>query len=104
VIFLCLGCFETDGKLCAISPGFFINTFLGLKSVFGEKTGWTFDEYFDMEKNLSDGNVMIYNSNKEEFLRSCLMNYMEQRYRLGEWNLRILTIRILCNPKSNKCC
>lgn len=75
--FLCLGCFETDGKLCAISPGFFINTFLGLKSVFGEKTGWTFDEYFDMEKNLSDGNVMIYNSNKEEFLRSCLMNYMD---------------------------
>ena len=75
--FLCLGCFETDGKLCAISPGFFINTFLGLKSVFGDKTGWTFDEYFDMEKNLSDGNVMIINSSKDEFLRFCLMNYMD---------------------------
>ena len=45
--FIGLGCMESNGGLYTISPGFYIDTFLGLESVFGERYSWSLDEYFD---------------------------------------------------------
>jgi len=75
--FIALGCMESNGGLFTVSPGFYIDTFLGLESVFGERYCWTLDEYFEMESQLTGEASMIFNNNREDFLRFSLPNYID---------------------------
>jgi len=74
--FIGLRCMESKGGLFAVSPGFYIDTFLGLESVFGGRYSWTLDEYFEMERQLTGDASMLFNNSREEFLRFSLLNYI----------------------------
>lgn len=74
--FLCLKAMETQGGLYTVTPGFRVNTFVGLSSVFGGRTGWTFDEYFAMEAQRSEDRPMILNISPEVFLEQSVVSYI----------------------------
>ena len=74
--FLCLTAMETQGSLYTITPGFFVDTYIGLSSVFGDRSGWTFDEYFDMESARSDDRPMVHNITRDSFLENSLRSYL----------------------------
>ena len=46
---------ETDGKLYKIGTGFYIYGLMGAKSVIGDRTGWTLDEFNEMVNSLPSG-------------------------------------------------
>ena len=56
--------YMTDGKLCQLPIGFSIRTLSGRKSELGDKSGWTFDEFFKYAQNKE----MFYNVGKSELL------------------------------------
>ena len=74
--FLCLTAMETQGSLYTITPGFFVDTYIGLSSVFGDRSGWTFDEYFDMEAARCDDRPMVHNITRDSFLENSLRSYL----------------------------
>lgn len=74
--FQCLKAMETQGGLYTVTPEFYVDSFVGLSSVFGERTGWTFDEYFAMESQRSEDRPMICNISPESFLEHSAMSYI----------------------------
>ncbi len=56
--------YTTDGKLCQLPVAFSVRTLAGKKSELGDKTGWTFDEFFKYAENKK----MFYNAGKSELL------------------------------------
>lgn len=64
---------ETDGKLFWIPQSFYLDSGIGLKSTFGDRFGWSLDEYLDFQSKYN-GEIM-YNVTKEGFL-----NNMSYRY------------------------
>ena len=73
---------EKDG-LFTISGTFIVDTLIGLKSRFGDRYGWTLDEYLQIEADLPLETRMIYNISEESFLQ-----FVSQRYltHAVDWN------------------
>lgn len=72
--FMLLNKLEDNGKLYAITPSYYLEVMLGLKSRFGEQNGWTLDDYLDIQKEYSG--EIIYNNTKRNFLWNLLYNYV----------------------------
>lgn len=71
--FLCLEKLEREGKLYFAAPSFIVETAAGLYSRFGDKNGWTLEEYMDIQsQNNCD---MMYNVTKENFLYNQASSY-----------------------------
>lgn len=68
---LCQG----DG-LYYLGPSFAVDTGLGSWEVFGDRWGWTFQEYLDLEASGEFQN-MTYNTTRLGFLRAVAMNYLD---------------------------
>jgi ABC-type glycerol-3-phosphate transport system substrate-binding protein len=75
--YLLLDTFENDGRLYTLAPGFDIQTYLGREDEFGERFGWTFDEYFEMERGLSSTQSMLGSPTKEGFLEASIFGCMD---------------------------
>lgn len=74
--FVGLSALETDGSLFYACHSFMAYTYVGLTSVFGERNGWTFDEYFEMEAQRDSSRPVVYNISKENFLENSLRAYL----------------------------
>lgn len=74
--FVGLSALETDGSLFYLSPSFRAYTYVGLTSVFGERNGWTFDEYFEMEAQRDSDSPVVFNISRESFLENSLRAYL----------------------------
>ena len=60
---------ESEGGVYYIGNEFFLETMLGLHSSFGDRYGWKFAEYLDMEAARPPGAETLYNTTKAQFLR-----------------------------------
>lgn len=47
-----------------------------LRSRFGDRIGWTIQEYLEIEDSLPEGSFMLYNTTREMFLETMVMNYL----------------------------
>lgn len=56
---------KVNGGLYMISPTVSFMTFAGKKSVFGDKTGWTMQEFLDMHNSLAEGEEMISEATRD---------------------------------------
>ncbi|MEG1461264.1 MAG: hypothetical protein RSC51_07810 [Oscillospiraceae bacterium] len=74
--FMLLPLLETQGKLYNIPQTFTLSSFYGLAEVFGNRHGWSFDEYLEMEASLGANQQMLYNATPENFLYSALVSYI----------------------------
>lgn len=56
------------GGFYLAANGFIAETWVGLQSRFGDRSGWTLEEYLEMEAELDEDSNMFYNVTKERFL------------------------------------
>ena len=56
---------KVNGGLYMISPTVRFMTYAGKKSVFGDKTGWTMQEFLDMHNSLAEGEEMISEATRD---------------------------------------
>ena len=56
---------KVSGGLYMISPTVSFMTYAGKKSVFGDKTGWTMQEFLDMHNSLAEGEEMISEATRD---------------------------------------
>ncbi len=57
---------KVKGKLYTFTPSANFMTIVGKKSLFGDKTGWTVDEFYKMYKSLGEGESMFSQSTRED--------------------------------------
>jgi ABC-type glycerol-3-phosphate transport system substrate-binding protein len=69
---------ETEGKLFTLFPAFALDTYAGLSSVFGSRSGWTFNEYMEMADKRPVDRPMVHNLTRESFLLTTLRAYFEE--------------------------
>jgi hypothetical protein len=62
---------QTDGKLYALSSGFYIRTLYGRTEYFGEKCGWGLQDFLNIGTQLSE-NVCLIASSPQDFLENIL--------------------------------
>lgn len=67
-----------SGGIYLLGQSFGIDTRVGLYSNFGDATGWTLDEYLEIDSTLSGGAEMMYNVTKPYFLRTLCSRYMQE--------------------------
>ena len=67
---------ETDGHLYKLGPGFQLNGFVGAKSVIGDRTGWTFDEFNNFAESLPDEMLPLSGFTQSELLSNSLIANM----------------------------
>lgn len=67
---------EYDDGIYYISSIFSMYTMAGLYTTFGDRNGWTLEEFLDMESALPDGADMIYNNTKENFAYNLSSRYI----------------------------
>lgn len=60
------------GKLCAITPSFYISTVIGKTSALGGRKSWTFEEFKNFEKTLPEGTTLFNELTRENLLNSML--------------------------------
>ena len=65
-----------NGGLYYLSQGFTLETGTAKYSDFGDRYGWTLDEYFEIESSLPSGEEMIYNATAESFIESISSRYI----------------------------
>jgi len=63
---------ETDGHLYKLGPGFLLNGFIGAKSIIGDRTGWTFDEFNNFAESLPDEMLPLLGFTQTELLSRSL--------------------------------
>jgi ABC-type glycerol-3-phosphate transport system substrate-binding protein len=63
---------ETDGHLYKLGTSFSIQGFVGAKSVIGDRSGWTIDEFNQMVSSLPDGVAPLANQTQTTLLTSSL--------------------------------
>jgi multiple sugar transport system substrate-binding protein len=68
---------ETNGKLYQMPTSFMLQGFAGAKSVIGDRTGWTVDEFNEMVNSLPSGVLPLANHTQEELLSASLNASME---------------------------
>lgn len=61
-----------------LTGSFGIETYAGLRSNFGDKLGWTLEEYLEAEESLAQGAEMMYNVTRESFLSTTALKYMQK--------------------------
>lgn len=71
--FILLDKLENDGKLYYATNRFTVDSATGLWSRFGDRNGWTLDEYLEIQSQYS-GEIM-YNVTREGFLRTLTYRY-----------------------------
>ena len=70
---------ENDcGGLYLMADCFSVETRLGLWDRFGDAWGWSFDDYFRIDAEMSDGKMTIYNLTRDYFLESSVSRYLRQ--------------------------
>lgn len=73
-----LKAFEVDGKLCAISPKFFINTIIAKVSDVGERKSITLDELMKIVDELPEGADLYQYSTKDTILMYNIMMNLDE--------------------------
>ena len=66
---------ETDGHLYKMPAGFYVMGLMGRKSVIGDRSGWTVDEFKTMADNLPDGIPPFSGYSTQSRLLSEALNY-----------------------------
>jgi len=67
---------EKDGHLYKLGTGFWLNDFIGAKSIIGDRTGWTIDEFNSFAESLPDKVAPIIGYTQSELLSRSLSNNM----------------------------
>ena len=67
---------EINSGVYYLSNSFNIETLVALYSDFGDRYGWTLDEYLEIEKSLPNGVETLYNTTKEQFLYQISSRYI----------------------------
>ena len=67
---------ETDGHLYKLGTGFQLWGFVGAKSIIGDRTGWTFDEFDKFAKSLPDKMTPLMGYSQSELLETSLSSNM----------------------------
>lgn len=68
-----LEAFSMDGKLYRIAPSFNIQTLAAKKSIVGDKTSWTVDEFLEVAKNNPDAKMFGDEMTNSNFLNQMIM-------------------------------
>lgn len=68
-----LEAFSMDGKLYRIAPSFDIQTLAAKKSIVGDKTSWTVDEFLEVAKNNPDAKMFGDEMTNSNFLNQMIM-------------------------------
>ncbi len=66
--------YSVDGKLYEVIPTFCVRTFVGKKSLVGDRTSWTMQDYQDVLASMPEGTVGIDSSTRSGFMYT-VMNY-----------------------------
>lgn len=69
---------DMDGHLYYMAGSFNIDTVLARYDRFGDRLGWTLDEYLELEKSLPDGSPVIPTVTKESFLAQLAGQYLNR--------------------------
>ena len=72
-----------DGAICYIGSCFTFETLVGKYSTFGDSTGWSMEKYLQIEKDLPDSVMTIYNMTVDSFIRHILPRYIRSSV---DWN------------------
>lgn len=98
---------KTDGKLYYVSPSFQVHTMLAAKDLVGEKSGWTFQEMFDLLESQKDDVRPFHTQEKTSMLSSflwyCNSDFID--WRTGECKFdsqEFKGILELCNKGKNE--
>ncbi len=81
--FICLDQFAQNDRLYMVPSHFSLETAIGLYSRFGDRYGWTLDEYLKIESETSGD--MMYNVTRERFLKNLASRYAATAI---DWNAR----------------
>ena len=73
-----LKAFETEGKLFAMSPYFYINTVIAKTADVGDRKSISLDEVIDMAEKMPEGTELYDYASKENILRQYLMMNMDK--------------------------
>lgn len=65
-------------KMYYISGEFSLNILLAKEAEFSNASGWTLEQYLDIEKNLPDSIPTIYNFTREQFIWDLITPYIYQ--------------------------
>ncbi len=68
---------ETDGHLYKLGTNFSVQGFVGAKSVIGDQSGWTIDEFDKMVSSLPDGVTPLANQTQKTLLTASLYASMD---------------------------
>lgn len=68
---------QVDGGVYFMSSSFNIMTLVARYSEFGDRKGWTLEEYLQIEKKLPKGANTMYNTTRENFLRRLSARYLD---------------------------
>lgn len=63
------------GGIFIIDAGIQIEGYCGLRSRFGDRQGWTLEEYEEIESSLEDGQFMVYNVPQKKFFNDLALRY-----------------------------
>lgn len=66
---------EWNGSIYLLGSGFSIETLEGKFEIFGERYGWTFEDYLKLQSDLPDDKMIIYNMTMDT-----IVDYMLPRY------------------------
>ena len=73
---------EDHGKLYTISPTVTFMTLAGKKELFGDKTGWTMNDFFEMYQGLGEGEMMFREETRDGvgnmLLQLAVMDFIDE--------------------------
>lgn len=72
-----LGAFEVEGKLCGITPQFYVTTAMAKASIVGNVDGWTLSEMLDFVEKQNPDNVFAY-GNRSQIFYYCIYNNIDE--------------------------
>lgn len=76
--FILLDKFETDGKLFYLAGHFGLELVYGRYSDFGDRDGWTIDEFMEKQNSLKDGQEVFPDMSREYFLEGVMRGYLQK--------------------------
>lgn len=74
---------DMGGHLYYLAGSFCIDTLLARYDRFGDRLGWTLDEYLELERSLPDGSPVIPTVTRESFLEQLAARYIR---RTADWD------------------
>lgn len=72
------------GKVCEVVPYFYISTAIAKKSLVGDRTSWTYDDYKEFEKKLPEGTSMFGHVTRDDIFYSMFSCNSEEFMNLEE--------------------